>query len=463
MASLLRSLLPARRGTRDISTVDDYIEQLAAAGLYGGLQYGPTAPGLTGTWPTQANERIANDLVGYATGAYAANGIVFACMAVRMAVFSTVRFSWQRLNNGQPSDLFGTRDLALLETPWVGGTTQDLMARMIQDADLAGNSYWTVINGDMVRLRPDWTQIVMTPRMVGEAQVGWEKLGYAYWEHGIGASEPATFPIDQVAHFAPSPDPLATFRGMSWLTPVLREISNDKAMTRHKGKFFENAAVPSLSVSMDKDVKHEAFRKFREDMDKASKGPKNAYRTLYLGGGADVKVIGADLKQIDFAAVQGAGETRIAAAAGVPPMIVGLSEGLANTSFNMYSAARRRFSDGTMDPLWANAAGSLATLVKAPPKGAPARLWFDARGVPFLREDRKDAADIQQIQATTVVSLINAGYDPDSVVKAVSAEDLSLLVGAHSGLTSVQLQPPVSTDVLPSAAGAPAALGVNGA
>src|SRR5205823_2138143 len=33
------------------------------------------------------------------------------------------------------------------------------------------------------------------------------------------------------------------WRGMSWLTPVLREIQADTATTRHKQKFFENGTV----------------------------------------------------------------------------------------------------------------------------------------------------------------------------------------------------------------------------
>lgn len=444
MASLLRSLFPARSPTRSISTVDDYLGVVGGFGHYGGLDYAP--PGLTGTWGKQAAERIPADLEGYARNAYAQNGIVFGCMSLRLSVFSAIRFSWQRISShsGSTAEMFGSTDLSLLERPWPGGTTQDLLARTIQDADLAGNAYWTVQNGQMVRLRPDWVQIVMEPRMVRGAQVGWELLGYAYWEGGIGSSDPVAFTADEVAHFAPSPDPLATYRGMSWLTPILREITNDKAMVIHQEKYFENAAVPSLSVSLDKDVRHEAFQKFKDAMNENHGGLRNAYKTLFLGGGADVKVIGSDLQQLDFKRVQGAGESRIAAAAGVPPMLVGLAEGMRNTNFAMYAAARRRFADGTMHPLWENVAGTFAQLLPGPPPGGPARLWFDPRAVPFLREDRKDAAQILQTQGSIIRSLIEAGYDPDAVVRMVSAENLSLLIGQHSGLTSVQLQPPVA-------------------
>jgi hypothetical protein len=122
-------------------------------------------------------------------------------------------------------------------------------------------------------------------------------------------------------------------------------------------------------------------------------------------------------------------------------VIAGLSEGLAGSSLNAgnYSAAKRRFSDGTMRPLWRNAAGSLEVLVP-PPAGS--RLWYDSRDVAFLREDDKDIASIQSMNAQTIKALLDAGYDPDAAVAAVENNDFDLLSGKHSGLFSVQLQPP---------------------
>jgi hypothetical protein len=79
---------------------------------------------------------------------------------VRQLVFSSIRFQFQRFNKGQPSEVFGDQTLSILERPWPGGTTQDLLSRMIQDADLAGNSYWVRQGDELVRLRPDWVQIV---------------------------------------------------------------------------------------------------------------------------------------------------------------------------------------------------------------------------------------------------------------------------------------------------------------
>ncbi|MGE4164074.1 MAG: phage portal protein [Vicinamibacterales bacterium] len=445
MASLLRSAL-ARRGAavRDVGSVDDYIDQIVGYGFgLGGTDF--TLGALTGTMGRQTAERVAQDFEGFARAAYAANGPVFACLAVRMAVFSTIRFAWQRINRGRPAELFGTAALGPLEEPWTGGTTQDLLVRKILHADLAGNAYTADIGGELVRMRPDWVLIVTEPRMYRGGQVGWRKIGYVYFEGGVGGgNDPVYFLPDEVSHFAPLPDPIASYRGMSWLTPVVRELQNDKQMGRHQSAFYENAATPNLSVSLDKDVKYEAYKRFRDSMEAGYKGPKNAGKTLYLGGGADVRVIGSDFRQLDFSGVQGRGETRIASAAGVPPVIAGFSEGLASATYSNYSQARRRFADGTMHPLWQNVAGSLAPLIAKPSRdqGGAVRLWYDTSDVPFLREDRRDAAEIQGREAETIRTLIEAGHTPESSIRAVQSGDWSQL--QHTGLVSVQLQAPGS-------------------
>jgi phage portal protein BeeE len=218
-----------------------------------------------------------------------------------------------------------------------------------------------------------------------------------------------------------------------------------------------------LSVSLDKDVSLAAFKAFVSAAEEKHAGPDNAGKTMYLGGGADVKVIGSSFQDMDLKHIQGAGETRIAAAGGVPPIIVGLSEGLESATYSNYALARRRFADGTMHPLWQNVAGCFANIVHLPvPPNGPApnvRLWYDSRDVPFLREDRTDVAQIQSTQASAINTLITAGFTAESAVKAVIAEDFSLLV--WSGLVSVQLQPPGSTVNNPAASASAAAAPSN--
>ena len=381
----------------------------------------------------------ATGLFNYTLGG---NAVVFACIAVRMRVFTEARLAFQRMRQGRPGDLWTSPALGLLEHPWPGGTTGDLLARNLLYADLMGNSFTYRANANRLQvLRPDWVTIISG---VGEDDdtngwdLGAEVLGYIYQPGGPGSGkEPRLLFPNQVAHFAPVPDPTSPWRGQSWLSPVIREVMADSAATSHKLAFFENAATPNLKVKADPTLNPDNFKKWVEIFRTGHEGAANAYKTLFLGGGADAEVIGANLRQMDFKQTQGAGETRIAAAAGVPPVLVGLSEGLQAATYSNYGQARRAFGDEWARPTWRNFAGSLETIIPTP---SDSRLWYDARDVPFLQEDEKDAAAILQVRASTIKQLVDAGFEQGSVVKAVDADDLSLL--QHTGLFSVQLQPP---------------------
>ena len=448
MASLLQRLTarPERAEARDIVSINDYI---AAVNQYG---YNPSVSSTL----MSTVERVPTSFAGYASSGMKGNGVVFACMAVRQHVFSSIRFRFQRLRDGKPSDMFGTPALRLLERPAVGDTTQDMLSRMIQHADLAGNSYTvldtplTRLGGDdqaeLVQLRPDWVDIMVASRMRPTGPLGFKRVAYFYTEGGpTSGNDPTPLMLDEVAHFAPIPDPMANFRGMSWLTPVVREIENDTLMNTHKRRFFENGATPNMIIKHPVGANRDKVLDWAKRLEAEHAGSTNAYKTLNLYPGADATVVGSNMEQLDFKSVQGAGETRIAAAAGVPVTIVGLSEGLQGSSLNAgnYSAARRRFADGTMHPLWQNAAGSLETVV--PPPASDTRLWYDADDNPFLREDEKDAAEITQTRVATLASGIQAGFTPDSMAKFLQTSD-DFRVLEHTGLYSVQLQAPGGAD-----------------
>lgn len=440
---LLAPLLRRSDSTEARYTVEDYATWLAQSMGWGSFGYqGSQYPlGVNTTVPGGKTEPIENNFSGLVSHGLKGNGIVWTCCAVRLEVFSQARFKFRKFNDGRPGRVFGTNALAPLEEPWPGGTTGQLLARMILDADSAGNFYGARTDDGIVRLRPDWVDIILEPLRIGAGQIGYRRVGYLYYEGGTRGGEPAVLFPDEVCHFAPKPDPMASFRGMTWLTPIIREVMGDTAYNRHKVSFIDNAATPNLAVSFAKEITPDQFKTFVDAMDAAHRGPQNAGKTLYTGGGADVTVVGADMHQLDFKVVQGAGETRIAAASGVGAVIAQFSEGMQGSSLNAgnYAASRRRFGDVTMRHLWQEACGTLAQLVNVP-RGA--ELWY-LGDIPFLQEDAKDAADIEQIKAATIRQLVDGGFEPTSVVDAVDAQDMTLL--KHTGKLSVQLQEPGMT------------------
>jgi intein/homing endonuclease/phage portal protein BeeE len=358
------NLLDALRSEAPSITMDEWLEMFSFDGL--GYSVMPTTT-LGGT-----REKVGPSFAGYVHGAYMTNGVVFACMLARLMLFAEMRFQFRRRIKGRPGDLFGTEDLKILEVPWTNGTTGDLAGRAIQDVDLGGNFFVAKRDKGKVlrRMRPDWTTIVMGSKTGRELDM--EVAGYVYEPQGVTVgpedSEPLVLMPEEVAHFAPIPDPLARYRGMSWLTPVLREIMGDKAATQHQLKFFENGATPNLVVKFDPSVKQEAFEAWKNAIEEGHRGSAKAYKTLYLGGGADATVIGANMKQIDFTQTRGSGETRIAAAAGTPPVIVGLSEGLKAATYCLPAEALVWTTDGPRpiaevsagDTVWAHGDGHLA-------------------------------------------------------------------------------------------------------
>ena len=391
--------------------------------------YGPS-------YPNEKIEEIASNFRGYAGGGLMSNGIVFACVLSRLQVFSQARFQFRQLRSGRPGDLFGNPSLDILETPEPGKTTSDLLARMEVDVSLAGNSFNVRIGDRIKRLRPDWCAIVLDrPEDDPDAEV----LGYLYYPGGPSSgADPVAFLRDQVAHYAPIPDPLARYRGMSWLTPVVREVMADSGFRDHKIKFLENGGAPSFLFQAEPaSITAEQFDKFTKGYKATHENPDSGSGSIFIRAAVDATILGSNFVQADLKKIVGSGETRIAAAAGVPPIVAGFSEGLEAATYSNYGQARRRFADGTVRWLWQNAAASLQTIVPAP-QGA--QLWYDDRDIPALQEDMLDRATIAQAQAATIQTLINSGWEPDSARDAVNSGDFNRL--KHTGLVSVQLQPP---------------------
>lgn len=451
MASILARLRAGRQEER--LDQNDWAQQMFNSNYFnfGGNSY-PISYGQT---YSQKTEEVPNDFESYANSGIKGNAVVFACCMRRQLVFTEMRFCYRQSKNGRRTDMFGSKELHVLEKPWANGTTRELLSRALQDADAAGNHY--VVregagqNSTVRRLRPDWVTILLSadPNIAVKSDV----IGYAYRPGNTkDENQWEIYPVDgskgAIAHWAPIPDPTAHYRGMSWLTPVIREIMADKNATLHKEKFFEQGATPQLAISFKDTVSPENFEKFVKMLE-SHEGVQGAYKTIYTAGGADITPVGAHLAQLNFSETQGHGETRIAAAAGIHPVLVGLSEAIKGTplAIGNYQAAKDGFGEMFLRPMWGSLCASYQALV---PEVNGAELWYDDRDVSFLRQDRQAQADLQLSQAQSANTLIMAGFTPESVAAFFLAEgDWTVL--KHSGLTSVQMQAPGSAP--PSAGG----------
>ncbi len=426
-------------------TLDQYLRlatQSALAGYYPPVTYyGPNGK------PT---EREPNDFESYVTRAFMGNPIIFGLMQRRASVFAEARFAWRSRRNGKPGDLLPTdENLDILLNPWPNGTTGELLQRAIQDVDLGGNFYCVRENDRLRRLRPDWVQIVLSGDPLTEHRVN--VIGYVYSPGGPDNGNYETYLPDEIVHWSPIPDPLAVYRGMSWITPVLKELAADRAATEHRINHLSNSASLGPVVKPPQGTSLDQFKKFVEAADARHSGPNASGKWVFLAPGSEISTIASTLQQLDLRGITGASETRLAVASGVPAVVAGISEGLQGSSLNAgnYQAAKRAWIDGSLRPLWRSVCAAFGTIVDLPDlsgldldKGVEAELWIDSADIAILAEDRQAQAAILSTQMTAIGAGITAGFKPKAVVIAIRDNDLSVLEDEHSGLLSVQMQEP---------------------
>lgn len=369
------------------------------------------------------------------------NPIVLRCIIIRASVFSEIRFAFQNYAGGRAAkNLFGNQTLSLLEQPWPGGSTGDFLGRMELDDSMYGNSYWFKSAPNALTWLDPTRMRILTGDVDGPSgnKCGSMLLGYQSVDARGHTLE--TFMPDEIVHFRPIPDPDHPFRGLSWLSALLGEVTTDQDISDFKRGFLRNSATPNLVVTLPADISEDALKNFRDRLESGHTGPQSSFKTLYVSGGADVKSVGSNWSDMELFATQSYGDTRLAVAAGVPASLLGIAEGLKGSALNAgnYASVRRSFADITMRPLWRMACAAIGSVVPAPSVGT--RLWYDDQDVAFLAADMQDQAAARAQDASTILSLVNSGYEPDSVVDAVTQNDFTQLE-AIQGLTSVQLQP----------------------
>jgi phage portal protein BeeE len=264
-------------------------------------------------------------------------------------------------------------------------------------------------------------------------------IGYLYTAGGGQANEKSVvIPVDEMAHYYPIPDPQHPHMGMSWLTPVARQVNNHVSMAKYQSDFFRNAATPNLLMKIAGKLTEQQRERLDQQIETRHTGSGNAYKTMVIEGGADVEVIGRDLREIQFTMTRAATENEIAAAAGVPAILAGLKEGLQAATYSNAAQARRVMAMGTGRFLLQQSAEALRP-ISDPPRPS-SELWYDERLISWFNEEATEAAQILETKANTMETLIRAGYMQDEVAGAVASGDLTNL--PHSGLVSVQLVTP---------------------
>ena len=385
-----------------------------------------------------AGPQIGQDGSSLITGVHYQHPVVSAAVYARALLVSQIKFQWR---DRSTRNMFGNAGLAPLEQPQAGMSLPQLLAMAENHWSYHGNAYFYRPDPNTIELLDPEKVAVVAER--DRAQGTSTPLEYLVFKERAGMGEPVlTIPAGRVAHSpALDLDPANKWFGRSWVSTLIREITQDFQATQYVDAFYKNGAAPSLLIGVPSDFDEDQVNQFAELARKEYGGSKNAHKMMIIGNGSDVHKLGSNISDLGLGESRGEFESRVAARSRVPAVVLGVPTAavIGGSALNAgnYTTTRRTWHDTWLNPTVQALCATLEHIIVPP--NSNTQLWFDTQDVAFVQEDRTDEAAILQSKAGAMLSLINGGFKPDTIVAAVEANNLSLL--AHSGLASVQLQP----------------------
>lgn len=219
-----------------------------------------------------------------------------------------------------------------------------------------------------------------------------ENGGYTVYQ---GASRPRQFvPVsDMVVSLLP--DPTHPRRGLSPLRAALKDVQIDDERADYTMEMMVNTPSPGLIFSQPENWDDEQKQQIRATL-MGGLGRGQRGRAVFMSG-SDVDLqVPAPMKDMDWKGLANLGESRVCAALGVPPILVGLRVGLDSATYSNYEVAEKAFYRGTMSALWTRLDGAFTRGFIASEPGeedSGLEVYCDTTLVRGLREEADKLAE----------------------------------------------------------------------
>lgn len=270
---------------------------------------------------------------------------------------------------------------------------------------ICGRSFWYKERdhrGQMIAqwpLRPDRIgPVYATSDQAGQHVIG----GWSY--HIPGTAQYIELRREDVVAYN-FPDPAGEsggiVEGLGPLMVLAAEISVDNEATRFVGNLLANRAQPGVVITKATQLADEAEATLIKAAFMRDFGGMRRGEPAVIDGGCDIKEIGFSLSDLEFPDLRDVSESRIAAAIGVPAILVGLRVGLRSGIKATIADQREFFAETTLACYWRRFQDTYTVAVasefSAP--GAPITCGFDLTKVRALVS-----------QTTVTVTRVAAGF-----------------------------------------------------
>jgi HK97 family phage portal protein len=350
-----------------------------------------------------------------ADAGYRQNELVFAC--IQEYITSASEAILQVGNDDEDGNLVPTtnqRALQLVAKPNAAMDTVAFLEAMHMQLLIGGNVYLFTprsaigtISG-MYWLRPDRIRIIPN-QMTGEA------AAYRYTLNG----QPYIIPAEFMGHHKTT-DPLNDWYGLGNLQVLAKMVNLDTDATDFARSVFENKGVPAgfLKVARRLNTQDEADQ-IRRNWHARFAGKANWQRIGVLDEDASYEQLAPKMGEMAMPDLRNVTESRICAAFGVPPIVVGAKVGLESATYSNYAQAKESFWEETLLPAYKRAAAFFTRALSDTPDFRGMKFGFDFSEVHALADDQKEIAEVTKTRAESAAILIRAGYEPDSVSEAL--------------------------------------------
>lgn len=280
--------------------------------------------------------------------------------------------------------------LTLLDNPLPEAnlTRHELIQSVATYLELAGNAYIEKVFSDKKKSRVVGLWPKIDPRYMWVIP-GEDRLiaGYLYRRYGADK----VFSADEIIHFMYF-HPESPYYGLAPTEVLKQSLIADLRAIDWNRMFFEHDATPAGLLSSDQQLTRDQAALARQMWEEQHRGVSRAHRIHVLGGGWKYQPLAPTHKDMAFMDLRRWTREEILATYGVPPVMVGLREGINRATAQV---ERRDFYENTILPRLGKVEAVLNySLV---PKGAGIRLFFDISAIQALQEDVERKARVGRL------------------------------------------------------------------
>lgn len=311
---------------------------------------------------------------------YRKNAVVFACVcAYAKALAEAPVIATDRDRTAIPDHPLR----ALLSAPNPFMSESELMEMTGLYIALGGNAYWYKVLDRRGRIAEIWplSDLHITPAPGGEDN--W----ISHYVYDPGDGNRVRIEPELISHFKwHSTDMLNPYMAQPPLLAATREANSDLEATRYLNTLLGNDAAPKTIVSF-KETLPPASRELLRKQFMERHGGENRGGVAVIDRDVTINRLALTMEEVNFDGITALTETRICAAFGVPPILVGLKSGLDASTYSNYEQARKAFWQDSVVPLMRRVASEIASSVLPFVGGPVFGATFDTSSVAALQED----------------------------------------------------------------------------